>query len=106
MKNKCYLQLLLILITSFPILTRGQFLSNPSFEGPTGQDIVPPGWSPCKTNSTPDTQPGAWSCVTPPSNGNSYSNLVTRGNLGPYANSTEDMQAALLKPMYAGNCYH
>ena len=34
-----------------------QYLSNPSFEGPAGISIAPPGWIPFDVFSTPDTEP-------------------------------------------------
>lgn len=86
-------------------MVSGQYLANPSFEGPSAMHIAPPGWAPCDEKSTPDTQPGQWGNTMGASNGKSYLSMVTRGNWGPNANTTEDVEAALLEPLLAGNCY-
>lgn len=83
----------------------GQYLSNPSFEGPVVMHQAPPGWNPCDPRSTPDTQPGVWGHTTPASNGRTYLSMVTRGDWGPNANSAEDCQAELLEPLSPNQCY-
>lgn len=81
-------------------------MSNPSFEGPKGINKSPPGWLGCHSLSTPDTQPGYWGVTKTPSHGNSYLSLVVRGNKGPYANTTEDIQTNLMLPLQQGECYN
>lgn len=39
------------------------------------------------------------------SNGDTYIGLVTRGNLGPFANQNEDIQAQFLIPLVLGESY-
>jgi len=68
----------------------GQYLSNPSFEGPPGPSSPPPHWHPCNEFSTPDTQPGAWEITAPASDGETYMGMVTRGEGGTYPISWED----------------
>jgi gliding motility-associated-like protein len=84
----------------------GQYLSNPSFEGPLTTGVPPPSWKSCLDLSTPDTQPGSWEITLPPSNGNSYISMVTRG-LGGYSvdGTTEAIGTQLLIPLVAGKCY-
>lgn len=82
-----------------------QIISNMSFEGNPQQDVPPSGWSPCNEFSTPDTQPGIWNVKKPASHGNTYLSLVARGNLGPYANSTEGVQTQLLVPFLKDSIY-
>jgi hypothetical protein len=96
--------MLLGLLHSF-IDSSAQFLSNPSFEGQRGTNAIPPGWSVCELNSTPDTQPGAWGETQSPSDGNSFTSLVGRADPSPYAGYCEDIQAVLLKPLLPGKCY-
>jgi gliding motility-associated-like protein len=83
-----------------------QYLSNPSFEGPLAMGVPPPGWKSCLDWSTPDTQPGTWEITLPPSNGNSYVSIVTRG-LGGYANDgfSEAIGTQLLIPLQPQGCY-
>lgn len=82
-----------------------QFIRNMSFESATGQGVAPDGWSTCTEFSTPDTQPGAWEVTTAPSDGGSYLGLVTRGNLGPFANQNEDAESNMLEPLIKGKLY-
>lgn len=99
-------QKLIYLLSFIPFLVNGQqYLSNGDFEGTHGQDVIPPGWSKCHNFSTPDTQPGSWNVTTSPSKGESFTNLVTRGDQGPYAHTTEDMQAQLLIPLKTNETY-
>ena len=83
----------------------GQYLSNPSFEGTPQRDSPPPGWSQCHSKSTPDTQPGSWEVLKGPSDGNTYLGMVTRGSLGPNANTWEDCQAQLSAALENDQCY-
>ena len=92
--------LLLVQITSV-----AQFVENPSFEGVPTMHTPPPSWDPCHFKSTPDTQPGIWLVNTPPSDGNSYMGMVTRGATGSNAFFWEDAQTLLLEPFKIGNCY-
>lgn len=82
-----------------------QFIENPSLEGVPAESRVPVNWSTCADKSNPDTQPGFWGVKTQPSHGNSYVSLVVRGNLGPNANKTEDIQTFLKEPLVQDNCY-
>lgn len=79
---------------------------NPGLEGTPQMDIPPNEWMPCKYNSTPDTQPydGLW-VTKPASEGSAYLGMVTRGNNGGYANSTEACGTWLTAPMRKGECY-
>lgn len=98
---------LLLTIICTSLNSYSQLITNPSFESvPTGANRIPLPWSRCHTFSSPDTQPGAWNVTTPPSNGSSYLGLVTRGNLGPYANTTEDAQIQLSAKLIAGLKYN
>lgn len=72
-----------------------QRISNPSFEGLPQSGVAPFPWTPCNTFSTPDTQPGFWHVKKPASDGDTYIGLVTRGTLGPFANSGEALQTRL-----------
>jgi gliding motility-associated-like protein len=83
-----------------------QYLGNPSFEGPLAAGVPPPSWKSCLEWSTPDTQPGTWEITLPPSNGNSYVSIVTRG-LGGYANDGfgEAIGTQLLIPLQSKSCY-
>jgi gliding motility-associated-like protein len=83
----------------------GQFFSNPSFEGTAQTNVPPAGWEPCNQYSTPDTQPGSFEVITKASQGNTFLGLVTRGNLGPYANFNEAAQTKLLKPFIKDKAY-
>jgi gliding motility-associated-like protein len=60
----------------------------------------------CNTFSTPDTQPGFWNVTKTASHGNSYLGLVTRGDLGPYANNNEAAQIQLNSMLIAGKAYN
>lgn len=88
--------IIFILFLFKPTLQYSQVISNMSFEGKTQTNVPPIGWHPCNEFSTPDTQPGSWEVSTPASHGNSYIGLVTRGNLGPYANQNEGVGTELL----------
>jgi hypothetical protein len=90
-----------LLIVTFSIPSIAQF-ANPSFEGPRGQGMIPPGWSKCHQLSTPDTQPQTTFVNTAPSDGSTYVSLVTRGDLGPYARTAEDIQTTLSMPINVG----
>lgn len=80
-------------------------IANMSFEGPRRQDIPPSGWEPCNTFSSPDTQPGFWEVTKAASHGSTYISLITRGNLGPYANNNEGIQTQLLMPFLKDSIY-
>jgi gliding motility-associated-like protein len=86
-------------------LAKAQIISNGSFEGTPQQDNPPEDWHSCNEFSTPDTQPGSWEVRKAASDGNSYLGLVTRGNLGPYANHTEAAGTQLLKPLLKDKAY-
>ena len=76
-----------------------------SFEDNPQENIPPYPWFPSSEFSTPDTQPGFWEVLEPASDGATYIGLVTRGNLGPYANHNEDIQVELLSAMKMGEEY-
>ena len=95
-----------LILTLLPSLLFSQQPFNPGLEGTPQMDIPPDEWMPCKYNSTPDTHPTDILSVTKPaSEGNTYLGLVTRGNNGGYANSTEACGTWLTTPMRAGSCY-
>jgi len=97
---------LFVLALLLPFLTLSQQPFNPGLEGTPQMDIPPDEWMPCKYNSTPDTHPTDILSVTKPaSEGNTYLGLVTRGNNGGYANSTEACGTWLTAPMRSGSCY-
>lgn len=83
----------------------GQYITNPSLEGSPQMHVAPAGWLPCDDKSTPDTQPGIWGHSKPASDGNTYLSMVTRGNWGGNALSTEDIQTELLSPLNSLECY-
>ena len=100
-----------VIIVFFLLLCKSTFhysqiISNMSFEGTPQGNIPPEGWTPCNEFSTPDTQPGFWEVTTQPSHGNTYLGMVTRGNLGPYANINEDIQTELSTPLSVGEVYN
>ncbi|PTX22202.1 gliding motility-associated-like protein [Pontibacter mucosus] len=108
MKTNLLARIILLLALTFTS-NKGyaQLITNPSFEStPTGQNYIPSSWTKCHYYSTPDTQPGGWNVTTPPSHGSSYLGLVTRGNQGPYANTTEDAQIQLSSKLKAGKKYN
>lgn len=86
-------------------VSSGQYLSNPSFEGPPGIGITPPEWQPLDPVSTPDTEP--LDCDDfPASEGETFITLVARGSGSTDSpNTVENCQAALLQPLEAGLCY-
>lgn len=77
-------------------LTFAQYIQNPSFENQTGAGLIPTHWFACHGFSTPDTQPGFWEVDNLPSHGSSYTNLIARGDLGPYRNTCEDICTRLV----------
>ncbi|HRY99090.1 MAG TPA: gliding motility-associated C-terminal domain-containing protein [Bacteroidales bacterium] len=93
------------LLMFFPGMGSAQYLSNPSFEGPVVMHQAPPGWNPCDPRSTPDTQPGVWGHTLPAADGRTYLSMVTRGDWGPNANSTEDCETELQEPLSPDQCY-
>ena len=96
---------LLLLLGTIAWKAPAQRIKNPSFEGTPQWNAPPPPWFPCKTFSTPDTQPGFYEVNQPASQGATYLGMVTRGNLGPYANTTEAVQTKLVRPLVAGKSY-
>ncbi len=101
MKQYIFLMILILQTT----LLAGQYLTNPSFEGPPGIGITPPEWLPFDLVSTPDTEP--LDCDHfPASEGETYITLVARGSGSiENPNSFENCQAPLLQPLEAGLCY-
>ncbi|MGW8314716.1 MAG: gliding motility-associated C-terminal domain-containing protein [Bacteroidales bacterium] len=100
---KPYIIICFLIIRS--IFTFGQFLDNPSFEGPPGIAITPPDWLPFNPESTPDTEP--LNCDDfQASDGETYLTLVARGSDSrDHPNSVENCQTQLLQPLAEGECY-
>ena len=92
-----------LLLLTFSV--NSQIITNKSFEGSRGEGRIPSGWNACHQFSSPDTQPGFWNVSTPPSDGNSYAGIVTRGNLGPFANNNEDIATRLLRTISPGESF-
>jgi gliding motility-associated-like protein len=103
--NHIFTIALVVFLLSFNHRGYAQVISNMSFEGEPQANVAPQGWGPCNQYSTPDTQPGFWEVARPASHGKTYISLITRGNLGPYANITEAIQTQLSKPLRSGNVY-
>lgn len=101
---KCWL-LPLAVVSSLCDSVWAQSLSNPSLEGVPQANVPPLGWGACNQFSTPDTQPGFWRLNLPASDGRTYVSLVTRGNLGPYANTVEAMDTRATSPFVKGKEY-
>jgi gliding motility-associated-like protein len=102
---KIFLTLLLVFLMGASLTGYSQLLNNPSFEGTPQTDSAPTPWKACNAFSSPDTQPGSWNVTKAPSHGKSYLGLVTRGNLGPYANINEAAQLQLNVKLIAGKTY-
>lgn len=81
-----------------------QYLSNPSFEGPAGISIAPPGWIPFDVFSTPDTEPLECDDFQA-SDGDTYMTLVARGPHSAFPGTVESCQASLLQPLEEGSEY-
>ncbi|MCI4668865.1 MAG: hypothetical protein MRZ79_12080 [Bacteroidia bacterium] len=99
-------KLLSLLLLLFPCLLFAQFIQNSSFEGPLGPSRTPPGWIACGQGSTPDTQPGSWNVLTPPSSGRSYLSMICRGEGVPFPNKWEICQQRLDQKLEKGGCYY
>ncbi len=96
----------LIFILSFYFSLHGQFLRNPSFEGPPGPSRMPPDWEACGQGSTPDTQPGSWNVFTAPASGKSYLSMICRGKGVPFPEKWEWCQQKLDQPLEKNKCYY
>lgn len=101
MRKKTYLFICLAVIQ---FATYGQYLTNPSFEGPAGIGLTPPGWESFDSNSTPDTEPVLPTSLQA-SDGATYTILVSRGSTSSMPNTFENFQTELQAPLEAGNCY-
>jgi len=86
-------------------LLSGQSITNPSLEGYPQMHVPPPDWEPCKYNSTPDTQPGVFYNYIEATDGETYLGMVTRGDGGDNANSTESCGTSLSEPLHTESCY-
>jgi len=95
--------ILALFILLLPDNIHSQFIQDPSFEDPGWGNNS---WLGCHRFSTPDSQPGVFNNNVLASDGNVYVSLVVRGDKGPYANTTEDLQTELNEPLIAGNCYY
>ena len=103
MQSNSIVKLTLFIFLLFGAKTSySQIISNMSFEGPQKENVPPQGWEPCNQFSTPDTQPGFWEVRKAASDGNTFLGLVTRGNLGPFANNNEAVQTQLLTSLKRG----
>ena len=98
-------KLIIAIIFTFKCHIHSQIISNMSFEGIPQQGMPPSGWEQCNEFSSPDTQPGFWEVTKAASHGDTYVSLVSRGNLGPYANHNEGIQTQLLVPFLKDNIY-
>lgn len=98
------IKIFLILVLPFPALVSAQYLENPSFEGPPGLALTPPGWIHFTPQSTPDTEPLNCDYFNA-SNGNTYLTLVAHGSESSLPGLNEDCQAPLNKPLLKGLCY-
>jgi len=77
------------------------YISNPSFEGPTGVELIPPSWlAGCGVMNTPDTQPGWWNVENKPYDGKSYISLLYKED-----GTTESVYQILENPLPAGACF-
>jgi len=77
------------------------FITNPSFEGPDGIELIPSDWfAGCGVLNTPDTQPGWWNVENKPKDGNGYINLLYKED-----GTTESVYQKLAKPLPAGSCF-
>ncbi|MCD4731361.1 MAG: gliding motility-associated C-terminal domain-containing protein [Bacteroidales bacterium] len=92
-------RLLLFFVFLLSILTvTGQYLSNPSFEGPFPLENNPPlPWANC--SGSPDTQPLCWDIPTPPSDGQSYVGFAW------IPTWIERVWSSLTTPISADTCY-
>jgi len=73
------------------------FITNPSFEGPDGIEVIPADWfAGCGVLNTPDTQPGWWNVENKPHDGKSYINLLYKQD-----GTTESVYQKLAKPWIA-----
>ncbi|MTI33547.1 gliding motility-associated C-terminal domain-containing protein [Xanthovirga aplysinae] len=98
---------LAILALFISLLSFGQTVENPSFEGQRSSSSSPPGWYPCNEYSTPDTQPGSWNISRAPSDGGSFISMVTRGNNGqPNDYFTEAIATRLNSSFEKNVCYN
>ena len=82
-----------------------QTTRNPSLEGEPKAGRPPNGWYECTTLSSPDTQPGITGVTLPASEGATYVSLVTRGDLGPLRNTTEDIGSKLDTVLHPAKAY-
>jgi len=80
---------------------RGQFLTNPSFEGTPGISTPPPSWVPFDAYSTPDTDPLACDNFLA-SDGETYLTLVSRGEGHEFSGTHESITSTLLTPLESG----
>lgn len=97
---KIFISLLLI---GIPLFAKGQYLPNPSFEGPGGENTPPPFWIPCEAANNPDLQPNNVDVFMEASDGNTYISLRVSG--ADRDNSREIVYSSLFKPITVGNCY-
>jgi gliding motility-associated-like protein len=105
MRSLIYI-LLLLITKSIVIAAQSEYFSNPSFEGPIGQNLMPNGWTTCNPNSNPDTQPGSWNVTLTPSDGLSYIGLfMSDSTIGDSPRKNEDVQTKLNYPLYKNKEY-
>ena len=95
------LSILSLILTAFfsaPLLQAQKMIhfSNPSFEGEPADAIVPVGWLPCETGTTPDILPGFWGVYREASEGDTFLGLITRAD-GTWESITQRLDQTLEK---------
>lgn len=77
------------------------FITNPSFEGPDGIEVIPSDWfAGCGVLNTPDTQPGWWNVENKAQDGKAYIDLLYKDD-----GTTESVYQKLANPLPAGGCF-
>lgn len=79
------------------------YINNPSYENLP--NLFTNEWTSCHSMSSIDNQPGNFGVNMQASDGASYFSMVSRGNMGPYANNNEDVQLKLKKPLKKDSIY-
>lgn len=100
-----YFFILFFLAHSFHLSAQSKYLSNPSFEGFTGQGNAPEGWYGCNDLTTLDTRPYFWFDGLESTDGNSHLGLVMRGPEDTVPKN-EDATTKLLQPLSSDSTYY
>lgn len=98
-----FLLILIVIGCPFQAWSQSDYISNPSFEGYIGGGNIPPDWTTCNQNSTPDTQP--LDAKLSPTDGSSYLGLVIRGSELLNDPKNEDVVTKLLRPLKKDTTY-